>query len=318
MAQDEWTITRDSNGRDVYTLPNGSKYEGAFADGQPNGHGILVSPNGNCYEGEFVDGVQHGHGIQTWLDTTRYEGEFAGGHPHGHGVKTWPDGLRYEGEFRAGNPHGDGVVKARDGSSFEGKFINGLVERELFEMLRESNPDKRELIHQHSQPSNNFSIILFNQSKILMPVVGYDAGASLGALLTFNTVRRMVTTGKRERMYGEYSDLDVHCKKLSEYAMEVLIYPPGKSEDIAVAFICTGATIEESMDFWEEISDGKKDWVAKGGKKLVPVAPWVAIDHHPALLKKEHARLLEEILGIAIMYGEVTIKLWQEGLLSVH
>ena len=100
--------------------------------------------------------------------------------------------------------------------------------------------------------------------------------------------------------------------------MEILIFSPNENVDIGAAFVCTGATTEQSIDFWEEITDGKEEWGAKGGKKLVPLAPWVAIDHDPDLFKKEHARLLQEVLDTAIVFGEVTIVLWQEGLLFVH
>ena len=47
-------------------------------------------PNGSVYEGEFADGVQHGRGKMVYFDGNIYEGEFN----QGLGALSWCEGKR--------------------------------------------------------------------------------------------------------------------------------------------------------------------------------------------------------------------------------
>ena len=78
------------------TLPDGTKYEGEFKDGNFNGQGTYIFPDGTKYIGQFKDGKFSGKGIYNSDDGIRYEGEFKDGEFNGQGTYTFPDGTKYE------------------------------------------------------------------------------------------------------------------------------------------------------------------------------------------------------------------------------
>ena len=47
-------------------LPDGSKYEGEWKNGNPNGKGTFTYPKLGKYVGELKDGFPHGQGTFTW------------------------------------------------------------------------------------------------------------------------------------------------------------------------------------------------------------------------------------------------------------
>ena len=106
----------------IVTLPDGSRCEGDFQEGQLNGQGVCSYSNGNRYEGEFRDGLRNGPGIQTFPNGDRYEGEFRDGVRNGKGVFIFANGDRYDGEFRNGKRNGVGRFIFANGDRYKGEF----------------------------------------------------------------------------------------------------------------------------------------------------------------------------------------------------
>jgi len=44
-------------------LPDGTRYEGSFKNGEYDGHGVLTWPDGKRYEGNFKNGLRDGKGV---------------------------------------------------------------------------------------------------------------------------------------------------------------------------------------------------------------------------------------------------------------
>lgn len=89
----------------VMTYPDGTRYEGAWVDGQREGQGCCEFPDGSRYEGEFHQGKFHGHGQLVWSDGGFYDGEFVHGQMHGEGMEVRGDGtLRHDGLWRNNLP----------------------------------------------------------------------------------------------------------------------------------------------------------------------------------------------------------------------
>lgn len=90
----------------VVIYPDGTRYEGPFASGEPSGTGILELPDGGVYEGTFSGGEPNGNGVFTAANGDVYRGTFANGYPEGEmevtlaqgGVErqTWAGGKRTE------------------------------------------------------------------------------------------------------------------------------------------------------------------------------------------------------------------------------
>ena len=76
------------NGIGIYTLPDGSKYEGEWKDSLMNGQGKMRMRNGDKYVGEYKNGLNCGQGTYTWIDGSVYEGEWKAGLKHGQGTYT--------------------------------------------------------------------------------------------------------------------------------------------------------------------------------------------------------------------------------------
>lgn len=96
------------NGRLIFgvmTYPDGTRYEGAWVDGQREGHGCCDFPDGSRYEGDFHKGDFHGHGQLVWSDGGFYDGDFVQGVMEGEGMEVRGDGtLRHDGLWRKGLP----------------------------------------------------------------------------------------------------------------------------------------------------------------------------------------------------------------------
>jgi hypothetical protein len=105
---------------------DGSKYVGAFKDGQPNGSGTLIDPSGNKYVGGFVNGHSNGRGTATWPDGGTYVGQFKDDLPSGQGALTQPDGRQYVGQFRDGKMDGQGKMNYPGGKVEEGLWRDGI------------------------------------------------------------------------------------------------------------------------------------------------------------------------------------------------
>ncbi len=164
------------NGRGIYAYPDGSKYEGTFANGKPNGHGTFYELSGERYVGYFKDGYRDGEGTLfltdgrtrsgRWKqgeyvgkpekkygcvsgncqngrgtfvfesDGSRYVGGFKGGKPHGEGVMYYTNGEKYSGSWKNGKQEGKGVLVLTDGSKVEGYWVAD-------EYVGEEDPEKK-------------------------------------------------------------------------------------------------------------------------------------------------------------------------------
>jgi len=65
-------------GRGVFTLANGYRYEGEFKDNKPNGKGVFTSRGGARYSGEFKGGTLDGQGVRLYADGRHYKGHYKG------------------------------------------------------------------------------------------------------------------------------------------------------------------------------------------------------------------------------------------------
>jgi hypothetical protein len=111
-------------GKGVFTLANGNRYDGDFLDDKRTGKGFFTWINGDKYEGDFVDGKRTGKGVITWPIGSRYEGDFVDDKRTGKGIMTWPSGSRYEGDFIDGKRTGKGILTYPNGDKYEGDFVD--------------------------------------------------------------------------------------------------------------------------------------------------------------------------------------------------
>jgi hypothetical protein len=109
----------------LYTLPDGTIYEGQWKFREKNGWGKLTYRDGRKYIGEFKSDQRHGKGTMIYSDGRKYEGDFQNGERTGRGTMTYPDGKRYIGEFKEGERTGYGTLIYPDGKKLEGQFRNG-------------------------------------------------------------------------------------------------------------------------------------------------------------------------------------------------
>jgi hypothetical protein len=137
------------NGQGVFAYPDGSKYEGMFANGKFSGQGIFVFPNGDSYTGNFKDNYPHGEGTRTNADGTPAEsgewreGEFVGANLTengktgciegdciaGKGIYIFKEGAaRYEGQFKEKQPDGYGTCNYANGDRYVGEWAEGAFE----------------------------------------------------------------------------------------------------------------------------------------------------------------------------------------------
>ena len=69
----EWLKgTQIRQGQGIQIWPDGSLYEGYWADNKANGRGRLIHADGDVYDGEWRDDKAHGKGIYSHLDGAKY------------------------------------------------------------------------------------------------------------------------------------------------------------------------------------------------------------------------------------------------------
>ena len=89
-------------GKGVYYVNNGNKYEGEFKNNKMEGKGILhynVEPyKGDRYEGDFINGLCEGKGIYYKHNGDRYEGDWKNDRPEGKGIMYYNNGNREMGD----------------------------------------------------------------------------------------------------------------------------------------------------------------------------------------------------------------------------
>ncbi len=72
----------------TYRFQDGFHHEGAYASNKTNGKGQSVyPPEGSLYEGEYANGRYQGNGILKTIVNSIYKGEFLLGRRHGKGKK---------------------------------------------------------------------------------------------------------------------------------------------------------------------------------------------------------------------------------------
>ena len=104
---------------------DGTRYEGAWRDGQPSGKGTTTWADGSTYEGEHAAGRPHGQGRCSFAAGGTYVGRFSEGQRHGRGVLTYANQERWEGDWSNGRRHGRGANVAADGTRDEGEWQLG-------------------------------------------------------------------------------------------------------------------------------------------------------------------------------------------------
>lgn len=133
------------NGPGIFAYPDGSKYEGEFANGKFNGNGTFQFASGDKYVGQFKDNFPHGTGSRELangkVETGDWrEGEFIGSSliesgkvgciqgdcTSGNGTYIFKEGsAKYVGEFQNGQPHGTGICTYANGDRYRGEWADG-------------------------------------------------------------------------------------------------------------------------------------------------------------------------------------------------
>jgi len=76
------------------TYPDGSKYEGKFADNVPNGTGQLYhAVEKSTYKGQFANGLRAGKASCVMESGDCYEGTWLNNKKHGEGTLRCTDGV---------------------------------------------------------------------------------------------------------------------------------------------------------------------------------------------------------------------------------
>ncbi len=94
----------------VFTLKDGTSYEGSFVEGEMEGQGLKRWPDGSTCSGTFHLGEIEGHGVQILSSGEKYEGGWLQNRRHGQGELTYANGDVYTGAFRNHKPNGAGVM----------------------------------------------------------------------------------------------------------------------------------------------------------------------------------------------------------------
>jgi hypothetical protein len=140
-------ITGDcQNGEGSFAYPDGSKFEGQFANGKFDGNGTFYFANGDKYVGQFKENYPHGQGTRFVKESGAEEtgewkqGEFlgyslvegnafgcvAGNCDDGKGTYVYKEGAaKYIGDFLHGMPHGYGICDYANGDRYVGEWQAG-------------------------------------------------------------------------------------------------------------------------------------------------------------------------------------------------
>jgi len=133
------------NGPGIFAYPDGSKYEGDFANGKFDGNGVFNFANGDKYVGQFKNNFPHGSGTRKHVNGTEEsgdwrEGEFIGSSliesgqvgciqgdcTDGSGTYIFKEGsAKYVGEFQNGQAHGFGICTYANGERYRGEWADG-------------------------------------------------------------------------------------------------------------------------------------------------------------------------------------------------
>ncbi len=116
------------SGDAVYETVDGETFKGTFENNEPV-EGTLTYPDGSRYQGPFADGLPSGQGILVTADGGTFFGGFVAGELHGAGRYVDADGVVFQGNFVNDNPDGELTVTKADGTVVTGVFKEGeLIE----------------------------------------------------------------------------------------------------------------------------------------------------------------------------------------------
>ena len=125
-------ITKDDQTKlyhGIYVLSGGAAYIGTWTETWFNwnrtGQGTMYYADGSVYTGEWKDNVKNGQGSLIWPSGDRYEGGFVDGGLAGQGTMYYADGSRYEGQWGADCWQGQGTIYYADGTQKTGTWIYG-------------------------------------------------------------------------------------------------------------------------------------------------------------------------------------------------
>jgi 1-phosphatidylinositol-4-phosphate 5-kinase len=60
---------------------------------------MQIYPDGSTYNGQWADNRKHGYGEEKLVNNCVYVGDFRFGNKHGSGKLVWENGKEYEGTF---------------------------------------------------------------------------------------------------------------------------------------------------------------------------------------------------------------------------
>ncbi len=128
------------SGKGTYYFNSGERYKGNWENNQRNGFGINYYPDGEIFKGNWKNDKRNGYGTYTYVDGSYYSGMWemgvyvgtgknlkgciSGDCDNGYGVYRWEDGKQYEGYFRNGKRYGKGKLTWADTRSYEGTWVN--------------------------------------------------------------------------------------------------------------------------------------------------------------------------------------------------
>ncbi|MBN2611189.1 MAG: hypothetical protein JXB00_06500 [Bacteroidales bacterium] len=126
-AQDETGCVSGNceNGSGTYIYSNGYHFKGDFKNGKREGRGMLTCPDGSSYEGMWANDEFNGQGTYKWADGAKYSGEWKNGVQDGYGIYFYPNGDKYTGYFKNNKFHGKGTYTWAGGESVTGIYENG-------------------------------------------------------------------------------------------------------------------------------------------------------------------------------------------------
>lgn len=133
------------NGKGTFAYPDGSKYEGEFANKKVHGWGTWDYPNGDKFVGSFQKGLEDGQGALYKKNGTVQVGQWIAGEyigqsksgilkvgcvdgncQQGIGTYVYDEGVAtYSGSFNNALPDGNGTCEYSNGERYEGQWSRG-------------------------------------------------------------------------------------------------------------------------------------------------------------------------------------------------
>ena len=122
-------VTKLREGQGVYTFENPFfQYKGDYVKGVKHGQGVLLMRDGSRYEGAFDNGEITGKGEKTQTDGTVYKGDFVQGEKHGYGEIVYGGGGEwYKGEWSFNVRQGQGTLFTKEKNTYTVRIAMTIV-----------------------------------------------------------------------------------------------------------------------------------------------------------------------------------------------